>query len=147
MFVPKMKFVSAVEFEIWTFVWRKLKWRHHDVIIRLIFLWNSTTNLQRAYLSGIPNFSLIRDKIAEIYSMEINRELWRKNEYWVTVNLTFDSRSPISIGSDPVSGISNRLAKTTSKSVNAFGWNFVHKKSRTHRQKHTQTNFSNAQNK
>ena len=38
MFVPKMKFVGSVEFEIWTFVWRKLKWGHHDVITNLIFM-------------------------------------------------------------------------------------------------------------
>ena len=29
MFVPKMKFVGSVEFEIWTFVWRKLKSQAH----------------------------------------------------------------------------------------------------------------------
>ena len=31
MFVPKMKFVGSVEFEIWTLVWRKLKWRHQPL--------------------------------------------------------------------------------------------------------------------
>ena len=36
---------------------------------------------------------------------------------------------------------SNHLAKTSSKSVHPFGWNFIHKKCRTHR--HTQpTNCS-----
>ena len=44
------------------------------------------------------------------------------------------------------SAISNHLAKTASKSVHPFGWNFVHKKIRTHRQKdrktHTQTTCS-----
>ena len=47
--------------------------------------------------------------------------------------------------------VSNNLAKTVSKSVHQFGWNFVHKKSghtdrHTHRhtdiQTHTQTNWS-----
>ena len=38
MFVPKMKSVGSVEFEIWTFVYRKLKWRHYDVINYLIFI-------------------------------------------------------------------------------------------------------------
>ena len=42
----------------------------------------------------------------------------------------------------PASGVSNRLAKTASKSVHTFGWNFVHKKNQTHRQTDTQTNCS-----
>ena len=32
MFVPKMKCVGSKEFEILTFLWRKRKWRYHDVI-------------------------------------------------------------------------------------------------------------------
>ena len=32
VFVPSTKFVGSIEFEIWTIVWRKLKWRHYDVI-------------------------------------------------------------------------------------------------------------------
>ena len=32
----KLKFVGSIEFEIWTFVWRKRKWRNHDVITYLI---------------------------------------------------------------------------------------------------------------
>ena len=35
--------------------------------------------------------------------------------------------------------VSNRLAKTASKSVHPFGWNFVHKQSRTHTQTNRQT--------
>ena len=38
MFVPKMKSVGSVEFEIWTFVYRKIKWRHYDVITHLILM-------------------------------------------------------------------------------------------------------------
>ena len=38
MFVPKMKFVGSVLFEIWTLVWRKPKWRHYDVITNLILM-------------------------------------------------------------------------------------------------------------
>ena len=42
--------------------------------------------------------------------------------------------------------VSSRLAKTASKSVHPFGWDFVHKQSRTdtqtHRQTDTQTNCS-----
>ena len=44
------------------------------------------------------------------------------------------------------SAVSNHLVKTASKSVHPFGWNFVHKKCRTHRQTdrqtYTQTNWS-----
>ena len=35
--------------------------------------------------------------------------------------------------------LSKRLVKTASKSVHPFGWNFVHKKCRTHRQTDRQT--------
>ena len=37
MFVQKMKFVGSIVFEIWTFIWRKRKWLHYDVITHLIF--------------------------------------------------------------------------------------------------------------
>ena len=36
--VPRMMFVGSIEFEIWTNVWRKLKWCHNDVITHLIFI-------------------------------------------------------------------------------------------------------------
>ena len=67
----------------------------------------------------------------------------KKNAYYVTVTLTFDPRSPISIGSEPVLYAAN-FAKTTSKLVHPFGWNNVHKKSghtdrQTDRQTHRQT--------
>ena len=47
-------------------------------------------------------YCLIRHIRAEIYSREVNKELIRKNGYWVTVTLTFDQRSPFSIGFEPV---------------------------------------------
>ena len=50
----------------------------------------------------IPNFILIVYKRAEIQGREVNRELRRENGYYVTVTLTFDPRSPISIGFGPV---------------------------------------------
>ena len=42
------------------------------------------------------------------------------------------------------SAVSSHLAKTASKSVHPFGWNFVYKQSRTHRHtvRHTQANCS-----
>ena len=38
-----------------------------------------------------------------------------------------------------VSAISNHLAKTASKSVHSFGWNYVHKQNWTHTHRHTHT--------
>ena len=100
--VPSIKFVCSIEFEIWTIVWRKLKWRHNDVITYLFFLWNFNTNRPRVYLSDIPNCILIEQERDEIRSREVNREIWRKNGNNVNVTLTFDPRSPISIGFEPV---------------------------------------------
>ena len=98
MFVPKLKSVGSVEFEIWTFLYRKPKWRHYDVIINLISMKFTYKSVKSILISRIPNFSLIRHRSTEIYIREVNRELWRKNGNWVTVTLTFNPRSPISIG-------------------------------------------------
>ena len=96
--VPSTKFVGLIECEIWTIVCRKLKWRH--LLFEFYEILN--TNRPRVYLSDIPNFHFIKHKRAEIQGREVNRELWRKNCYHVTVTLTFDPRSPNSIGSEPV---------------------------------------------
>ena len=45
---------------------------------------------------------VIEHKRAEVYSRNVNRELRRKNRYYVTMTLTFDPRSPISIRFEPV---------------------------------------------
>ena len=66
------------------------------------FLSNSNKELPRAYLSDKVNFMLIGHKRAEIQSRKVNRELRSKNGYSVTVTLTFDPRSPISIVFEPV---------------------------------------------
>ena len=103
---------------------------------------NSNINLPRAYLSDKLNFILIRHKRAEIQNREV---LGRKNVFYVTLTLTFDPRSPILnrvraqhtqyfknlkfyvrglwVRASP---INNHLAKTLSKPVHPFGWNFVH---------------------
>ena len=36
--VPSTKFLGSIEIEIWTIVWRKLKWRHNDVNSHLNFM-------------------------------------------------------------------------------------------------------------
>ena len=56
----------------------------------------------------------------------------KKNGYYVTVTLTFDPRSPNSIGSEPFS--ENRVQIDVS-----FQLEFVHKKCRTDRHIHTHT--------
>ena len=62
----------------------------------------SIANLPRAYVSGRPNFKLIVNKRAEIHSKEGTKELRRKDGNCVTVSLTFNQRSSISIGFEPV---------------------------------------------
>ena len=94
--VPSTKFVGSIEFEIWTIVWRKLKWRHYMTSSPISILWNLNTNQPRVYLSDVLNFILIKHKISEIQSREVNRELWRKNGCYVTVTLTFDPVSQCS---------------------------------------------------
>ena len=63
---------------------------------------NSNTNIPRAYPSDKMNFILIGHKRAEIQSREFNRELLGTNGYYVTVTLTFDPRSPIQKGFEPM---------------------------------------------
>ena len=95
MFVSKIKFVGSIKIQIHGHLYRE---NFNNVTMMSSpsgFLWSSYTNLQWAYQRGIPNFRLIKHTRAEIYSREINRELWRKNRYWVSVTLTFDLRSPI----------------------------------------------------
>ena len=135
--VPSTKFLGSIEFEIWTIVWRKLKWRHNDVITYSNFIEFDQNSTKGIGLNDMLNFILIENKRTEIQSREVNRELWRKNGYNVTVTLTFYPRSPISLGFEP-NAVINHLAKIVSKSVHPFGWNFVNKKtSDTHTNTHT----------
>ena len=93
--VPITKLVGSIEIYIWTIVLRKRKYRHNDVITDSIFMkfkHKSTKCISKRH----TEFHF--DRRAEIKSREVNRELWRKNGYYVTVTLTFDLRSPISIG-------------------------------------------------
>ena len=45
--VPSTKFVGLIEFEIWTIVWWKHKWRHNDIINHSIF--NSTKGISKRH--------------------------------------------------------------------------------------------------
>ena len=75
----------------------------NDVIITCsIFMKFKHKSTKGIYLSDMPNLILIEHKRVEIYSREVNRELRTKNGYYVTVTLTFDQWSPISIGFEPV---------------------------------------------
>ena len=63
------------------------------------------------------------------------RELWRKK--WVLHHCDLDLWPKVTnFNRVRASAVSNHLAKIASKSVHPFGWNFVHKKSRTHRHTH-----------
>ena len=105
----------------------KKKKKKNDVTMmssHIWFLWNSHTYLQSAYQNGISNFRWIKHTIIEIYSREVNKELWRKKkilshcDLWPKVTNFNRVRASV---------LSNRLVKTASKSVYPFGWNFVHK--------------------
>ena len=81
MFVPKIEFVGSVEFVILTFLWRKRKLRHYDVITNFIFIEFKYKSAKSSYLSGIPTFSLIRYKRVEIYSWEVNLKYYVESLY------------------------------------------------------------------
>ena len=64
-------------------------------------------------------------------------------EKWVLRHCDLDLWSEVTeFNRVRASVISNHLAKTASKSVHPFSWNFVHKKCWTHRHTATQTNWS-----
>ena len=66
------------------------------------------------------------------------RELWKK---WILIHCDLDLWPKVTnFHRVRASFVSNNLAKTVSKSVHPFGWNFVHKKSgHTDRHTHRQT--------
>ena len=135
MFVPKMKFVGSVEFEIWTFVLWKPKWRHYDVIT-ISFNEIHIRICKKTYVRAIQNFSLIKLKNAEIYSREVNRELWKK---WILSHCDLDLWPKVTnFNRVRASVVSNHLAITASISVHPFGWNFVHKLRAGQTDTHTQ---------
>ena len=104
-------------------------------------LWNLHTNRPRVYLSDIPNFVLIKHKRVEIQGREVNRELWRKK--WELRHCDLDLWPKVTkFNRVWATNRSNHLAKTASKLVHPFGWNFVHKNFWTHTHRDTQTNCS-----
>ena len=131
-----MEFVASVEFEIWTFVWWKLKWRHHDVISHLI-CYQILLQVCKRHIKAANKISV-----------------WSNiRELWYTVGMLtenyFTQGHQFQLGPSQWANLSNRLVKTASKSVHSFGWNFVHKNSGhththtlTHTHTHTQTNCS-----
>ena len=108
------------------------------------FLWNSSTNLRKTYQSGIPSFSLFKHLRAEIFSREVNRKLWWK---WILSHCDLDLWPKVTnFKRIRASVLSICLAKTASKSVHPFSWNFVHKQSRTHPHTNTHINYSKKYN-
>ena len=101
--------------------------------------------LSRAYLSDKLNFILIGLKRAKIQRREINRELWRKNGCNVTVTLTFDPRSPISIGFEllQLATIKRRLRQNQCSGLIGI---CSQTDRQTDRHTHTQINWSKKKN-
>ena len=93
----------------------------------------------RVYLSYILNFDLnIKDLRYKVGKLTENYEEKRKLRHcdldlWTKVTNFNTIRA---------SAVSYHLAKTASKLVQPFRWNFVHKQSRTHTHTDTQTNCS-----
>ena len=102
------------------------------------FLWNINTNQPRVYLSNILNFILINHKRAEIQGSEVNRELWSKIGYYVIVTLTFDPRSPNSIGFEPVQEATILRKSRPNRCIRSAGILFTRNAGHTD----TQTNWS-----
>ena len=77
--VPSTNFVGSIKIEIWTIVWRKLKWCHNQTMtsssIQFLctFKHKSTKEIPKRH----TKFHFDWIKRAEIHSKEANRELWR----------------------------------------------------------------------
>ena len=113
------------------------KWRHHP----FDFLLNFNKHWPRVYQSDIPNFILIQHNRAEIQSRKVNKELWRKKLILHHCDLVLWPKVT-NFNRVWASAVSNRLAKTLSKSVHPFGWNFLNKQTldtytNTHTDRHT----------
>ena len=101
------------------------------------FLWNSDANMQRVYLSDIPNFILIENKRAEIQSRKVNEELWRKK--WGLCHCDLDL--------SPKGTNFNRIRASAVKSrpnrfIRSAGILFTSRSGQTDRQTDTQANCS-----
>ena len=55
--VPSTKFVGSRKFEIWTIVWRKLKWRYNNVITHSIF-YEIYTQIYQGYIWATYRISI-----------------------------------------------------------------------------------------
>ena len=97
--------------------------------------------LPRAYVSVLPNFIFIKISLRDLRSPVVKLIENYEEKIWfcVTVTLTLNQRSPISIGSEPVQ------SATIYRKPRPFGWNFVNKEysqpdRQTDKQTHTQVN-------
>ena len=93
MFIPKMKYVGSIEFEIWTFVWRKLKGRHHYPFnLYEIQLQICKGHIKAAYLilvwSDIRELRCTVGNLTEIY--EETDILWLIFNLWSRSLLSFN---------------------------------------------------------
>ena len=94
------------------------------------FLWNSNTNLPRAYLSDISNFILIGHKRTEIQSKETKWVLLKKNniDLWLKV---------ANFNRVQASAVSKYLAKNASKcaSIRFEYWSLIDRERHAHKDK------------
>ena len=90
------------------------QWRHHPLDFPEI----------QDKSTRVSNISFWHRR-AEIHSIGKLTENYEEKRYCVTVTLTFDQRSPISIGSEPVVKAAILLKLRRSKSMHPFSWNLI----------------------
>ena len=120
--IPSLKFVGSIEFEIWTIIWRKLKWSHNDIIICSILMKSKHKSSR-----GIPTYQILFwSNVIELrYKVGKVTENYEKNGYCVTVTMTFDPMAEVTnFNRVRARAVCNHFVKTASKSVHLFG--FVH---------------------
>ena len=103
--LPSTKLLVSIEFEIWTIVWRKLKWCHNDVITDLIFM-----KFKNKLTKGISK------RNTELHFDRHKRNMKKK---WVLRHLYCDldlCPKVTNFNRVQASAVSNHLAKTASGS-------------------------------
>ena len=126
-----MTFVSSIQFEIWTIVWRRIIWQYSDVIKNQTQIYQG--HMQTTYrISFWLNIWVLRYKVRKLTENYGKKIILRHCDFalWPTVIYFIRVRASV---------ISNYLIKIASRSVHLFGWNFIHWQTdrQTDRQTHT----------
>ena len=126
------EFAGSVEFEMRTMIWRKIDWRRNDVITYSNFmkfkceLTNESKQHTKSFWLDIKEWISIVGKLTENF----------EEKKWILSQLP----SPLT-NRVWASVVKKHLAKTATKSVHPFGWNFVH--IHTHTYTHTRAHTLN----